>query len=835
MNRIPLLLLLLGLLHISFGLSGQNAALKGKITDESGTPLPFASIYIKGTSKGTTTNIEGRFELELKPGTYEVVFQYIGYQQLIQQVQVDENTDLTIVLKEEAVKLEEVVVRADAEDPAYAIIRKAIDKRKYYRDLVESYSCDVYIKGNIKILDAPEKIFGQEVGNLGGSLDSNRQGIIYLSESQSKLHYKKPNDYKEVMISSKVSGNDNGFGFNRAAEMDFNLYNSHSTLGRQIISPIASNALLYYRYRLVGTLYDEEGRLINKIELIPRRTEDPVYRGFIYIVEDLWNIQSIDVYLLSGSMKLPAFDTLFVKQIHVPVVKPETWRLFSQTIRFRAGIFGFRAGGDFTAVYSEYDLNKSFERGFFGNEIFKVNEGANEKTVEFWDSLRPIPLTQEESVDYVRKDSLQEIRRSKTYLDSIDEKSNKFKVWDLLFGYSYNNSYERRYFEMKSPLTTIQFNTVQGWNADLRFSYRSYFDEFNIRWFRIEPEVSYGFSDNRLRAKANFTYNFNRINNARLYLQGGVEAVQFNQSEPISPTLNTVYSLLSRDNFAKFYDKSFGKVIFGIEVVNGIRLTSGVEYSRRSPLVNNSDYSFFGDDDDTFQTNNPLFPELEGPSFVEHEGLILDLTLRLRYKQKYISYPNRRFNQGSSWPTLFVNYRKGIAALGSDINFDQISIRLVENYLALGLIGYMQFRVEAGTFLNQERIEFVDAKHFNGNQTIIGDPGSYLNSFMLLPYYEYSTGGDYVQAHYQHHFESFLLDKIPGIRKLGWSTVVGSSFLMSNDILTNDRRSWWELSAGFDQIGFGAFRLFRFDVVAAKPSDGDWQWGYLIGLRVPVD
>ena len=440
------------LLSILFSSVSIQAQIKGVVTDRDSLPLSFANVYVQGTTQGTTTNIDGEYSFELAPGKYNLVFQYVGYQQQIIPVQLGKKVlNLDVILETESVKLQEVVVRADAEDPAYAVIRKAIKKRPYYRNLVNSYECDVYIKGVQKLLDAPDKIFGQEIGDMGGSLDSNRQGIVYLSESQAKLYYQEPDQKKEIMISSKVSGNDNGFSFNRATLMDFNFYDNFMEIERNIISPIANNALSYYRYKLIGTLYDEDGHLINKIEVIPKRSQDPVFRGFIYIVEDLWNIQSTELILTGAAIKQPILDSLIVKQVHVPVREPDVWMQLSQSLDFNFGIFGFEIDGNFTGVFSNYQLDVKKEKKFFNNELFKVNEGANDKDLSYWDSIRPVPLTLEESNDYVKKDSLQEIWESREFRDSIDRKNNRFKVWDLLFGYQYNRSYKRTYFSIGSP------------------------------------------------------------------------------------------------------------------------------------------------------------------------------------------------------------------------------------------------------------------------------------------------------------------------------------------------------------------------------------------------
>ncbi|MFN7117214.1 MAG: DUF5686 and carboxypeptidase regulatory-like domain-containing protein [Saprospiraceae bacterium] len=809
----------------------STAQVNGIITDSKGEPLPFATVTVKGTSTGTTSNVNGKYQLDLKPGEYELVFQFIGYRQQTEKVRVNNTvTTLNVILQEQAVELGEVVIRANAEDPAYAVIRKAIEKRKYYRDQVEAYSCDVYLKGNIKFLDAPEKFMGRELGNLGGTLDSNRQGIVYLSESQSKLFFQQPDQYREEMISSKVSGNDNGFGFNSASDMDFNLYENTANYSREIVSPIAANALTYYRYRMIGTYLDEDGRTINKIEIIPRRDEDPVYRGTIYIVNDLWNVQSAELLLLKNSINQPALDSLYIRQVYVPVKEPDTWRIFSQTITFRAGVFGFKLGGTFTGIYSNYNITPNFDKKTFGNEVFKVVDGANKKSQEFWDTIRPIPLTEEEAVDYVKKDSLQEIRRSKPYLDSIDAKNNKFTIGDLFFGYSYNNSYKRRYFNINSPVTTVQFNTVQGWNADLNLTYRHDKDEDATRYWQARGALSYGFSDRRVRGTLGLTALLDQKTRTVLTLSGGIDAVQFNPANPISKTGNTIASLFYKDNYMKLYDKAFGRLNAQRELVNGVLFTGSIEYAQRSPLVNNSSFSWVKDENERYQSNDPLDPFNNAPAFSQSEALTLTANLRLRYKQKYITYPNRKLISGSDLPDLWLQYRKGINAFGSDVNYDLLSARIVENYISLGVIGNFNFTLEAGTFLNTNALQFMDFRHFNGNQIRVANPDTYNNSFLLLPYYTHSTASDYVQAHFQHNFDGWILNKIPLIRKLGFTEVFKAAFLY-----TPEQKEYLELGFGIDNIGFGVLRLLRVDVAWSRNNEGKWRNGVVFGLRVPID
>ena len=801
-----------------------NAQLTGKITNSKGEALSFASIYVQGTTNGTTSNLDGIYNFELSPGTYNVVYQYVGYKPEVVEIKIGSTTlNKDIVLAEESVNIQEIVVRADGEDPAYAIIRQAIAKRTYYKNLVDSYSCDVYIKGNQKLLDAPEKILGNEIGDLGGTLDSNRQGIIYLSESEAKLFYQKPDQKKEEMISSKVSGNDNGFSFNRASLMDFSFYENFTDLSRNIISPIANNALSYYRYKLLGTVFDENGHLINKIEVIPKRDEDPVYRGIIYIVEDLWNIQSVELMITGATVKQPILDTLVIKQVYVPVRDPDVWMLLSQSLSFKLGIFGFKIDGYFTGVYSNYDLDVQFDDKFFNNEIFKVNEGSNEKLLSYWDSIRPVPLTVEEEVDYVKKDSLEKIWESKEFMDSIDAKNNKFKIWSLLVGYQYNNSFEKTYFSVGSPLSTIGFNPVQGFYGNVDIVYRKFFDERSTRFIRINPKVQYGFSDHTWRADMSVAYNFSEVNFSKITVSGGLAITQFNDEKPISPFLNTQYALWDHKSFIKLYDKLFLKIKYQRELTNGIFFKGYIDYSQRKPLENTSEYSFLRKER-LYEPNDPLYPNDLDIPFEVHEALVLGLSFRIRFEQKFISYPQRKYIMGSKFPDLWIHYRKGIAAFGSDVDYDLLKIN-VEDELTMGLFGRSEINVEAGLFINDNRVQFVDYQHFNGNQTFIFSPSKALSSFLMLPYYEFSTTKPFVQVHYQHHFEGFLLDKIPLVRKAGLKTVMGASFLY-----TEEGKDYYEVSFGLENLGFGIVKIFRVDVVASFRNGNYLTTGFRLGV-----
>ncbi|HTK18904.1 MAG TPA: DUF5686 family protein, partial [Mucilaginibacter sp.] len=203
----PALLFLLSW-GIYFTAFAQKVTISGKITDQTGRAVPFASVYVKNTTNGASANSEGDYSLALQPGQYNLQFKAVGYKQETQHIDLEATTRLNITLSAEVYELKAVTINGNGEDPAYAIIRKAIKKRKAHLSEVKAYTCEVYIKGLQKLLSAPKKFMGFDIQKASKEigLDSNRRGIVYLSESESKLSFQYPGQLHEEMISSKFSG-----------------------------------------------------------------------------------------------------------------------------------------------------------------------------------------------------------------------------------------------------------------------------------------------------------------------------------------------------------------------------------------------------------------------------------------------------------------------------------------------------------------------------------------------------------------------------------------------------------------------------------------------------
>lgn len=807
------------------------AQIKGTITDLKGNPLPFVSVFEENTYTSTTSNEQGKYQLNVKEiGKNKITFQYLGFKTQKLTVTSDSKTlTLDVKLDEENFELNEVVINPK-DNPANAIIKSAIANKKSNSDKTARYTADFYSKGMFKIKDLPKKIMGMKVDigdEMASNLDSTGTGILYLSETISKISFEKPGKLKEKIIASKISGNNNGFSYNTATLSTYDFYDNTLEFNINLISPIADNAFNYYKYKLEGTFFDDNNQQINKIKVTPKRDKEPVFEGYIYIVDDSFAIYAVDLDIKGYRMKNEFTDVMNLKQSFSYNVKNKIWSKNAQTLSFNAGAFGVKFSGKFNYVYSNYEFPASFEKKTFGNEIVAFEADANKKDDAFWNQIRPIPLTIEESNDYIKKDSLQTIRKSQKYTDSVDAKNNKFKIWDVIMGYDYKNTFKKHSFEYKGllNLSSLSFNTVQGFNLDSGFSFKKWNEETGKNT-SISTTFNYGFSDERFRVTGQFSHRFNNINHATIWASGGTKTTQFNSAEPISNFVNSISSLFFKDNYMKLYNLEFAQINYGQDIANGINLNAKIGYEQRKPLFNTTDYSFFKRDD-IYTSNNPLAPnDFITPAFDQHHLFKTALTARINFGNKYISRPDGRYNfKNEKYPTVFLAFEKAFAASEKKYEFERIGAS-VQYDLSLNNKGVLGMNFRAGKFFNAENISFIDYRHFNGNQTHIGTSDRYLNVFNLMPYYTNSTNDSYFEMHLEHNDMGFITNKIPLINLLKSTMNLGF-----HSLAIPDRKPYTEFTVGLDNLGFGKFKIFRVDYVHSYQG-GIQQNGVVFGLKI---
>ncbi|MEI2737578.1 MAG: DUF5686 and carboxypeptidase regulatory-like domain-containing protein [Chitinophagaceae bacterium] len=810
------------LFALSFSLQAvYSQKVKGIVTDNSGKVLPFASVFIKENNKGTNANSEGKYSLKLEPGQYTLVCQYVGYKKDERKITLakDEDLEINFILVLQEMTLSEVVVK-NGEDPAYQIIKNTIKKKEYYEKQQDKFECEVYTKGQMRIRNHPDKFFGRKVDFEDG--DTSRQKMLYLSETVSKYSVDKPNKEKIEVISSKVSGQSDGFGL--SAPRIFSVYANNVFIGnnlnpRGFVSPIAENALKFYKYKLEGS-YFEDGREISHIKIIPKRSYEPLFSGYIDIVADEWRIHSVQL-LLTKSSQMELLDTLRLEQLYRPLSK-DVWYISSQVIYPAVKMFGFDAYGSFINIYSGFNAEPVFEKKSFGNTVLKYTDSANKRTEEYWDKTRPVLLMTDEVRDYKRKDSLALARKDPHYMDSLQKIRNKITMMNvLLLGQSFQSERKRSSVNFSSLFEMVSFNPAEGLVVNPGFTLLKRLDTTSSgrRSISIAPNFRYGFTNRHFNPNLTIGYTFGKKYATVITLSGGKRVFQFNNNSPIGERGNTLSCLQSEENRIKSYEATYFRGSVRRGVGDGFSVVAGFQYQDRRPLDNRTNYTWRNKADKEYTPNYPN--EIMTGNISPHKVFTALVGLSWQPGARYIELPDRKINIGSKYPVFSFRYIQGFKNIfGSDASFSKWGLGIYDD-INFRLQGKLRYRLGIGGFIDTgSNLQVPDYNHFNGNISTLAT--EYLNSFQLLPIYQFSnTSRFYALAHIEHNFNGFLTNKIPGIKKLNLYLVAGG-----NGFYINSNKNYYEFFVGVDNI----FKQFRVDFVQSYLNGKAWQNGFRIGF-----
>ena len=135
---------------IFFGFLSVSLAqyvIKGKVTDiETGDPIPFASVILKGTKVGITTDFEGNYTISTSVKADSLQVSYVGYISQSKPVVYSQSILINFQLVPSTFNLSEFVFES-GENPAFPIIRKAVEmKEKFDKRNLTAYESENYTK-----------------------------------------------------------------------------------------------------------------------------------------------------------------------------------------------------------------------------------------------------------------------------------------------------------------------------------------------------------------------------------------------------------------------------------------------------------------------------------------------------------------------------------------------------------------------------------------------------------------------------------------------------------------------------------------------------------------
>ena len=770
--------------------SGQS--LEGNVINEQAEPIPFVNIYVRQLGSGTTTDDNGYFFLTMTPGEYDIVISSIGYETKNAKVLIDGNETMNFELSGSDYELEEVTIKASKKDPAYEIIQNVIKNKKKYQSQIETFKCEVYVKAleeieiDKKEKKGKEKKKDKEKNDVEKLSDPNydpfaeaeskkaaEMAKINLLEMQLTLNFQAPENYKEERTAYKVYGSKDGLYIPRFADADFDFYDNLVVMREitetPIVSPVSRTAIISYKYKLMSS--EQEGdQLVHKIRVTPRKSGNSTVKGYIYVNDELWNINRIDVDLNKGSMKL--FDELNI-QLKYSEIEEGIWIPTEQQLSYFTKVGKKqRYDGVTTLSYSDIELNYEFPKKFFGAEVSSITQEAYDRDSTYWNNNRPVALTQKETKLVLYKDSLETIYNSKEYKDSIQADFNKVELMEIFWeGMGWSNHEKKQTIFVTSLPQMINFDIVGGF----RFGpWTQYFRRFeNGQTYRTSNNFSIGQKNQDVTGRTYHNFRYDPFKLADIN-------VVFDRSYR---TINPDDAILNYLRSVNYYQRTNVGIGHRREFFNGFYLFTGADWSNRSDIDHLDQITFF---DELFESGEPI-------DFQEYNTFITNIRLSYTPFQKYSREKDRKVILGSKWPTFEFQYQKGWKdVLTSAVDFDYLQFEIYQDII-LGVFGNSKYTIKVGDFTNTKELPFLDIKRFRQSDPLIFlEP---LDYFQVLDT-SLVTSSPFVEFHYIHHFNGALVNNIPLVKKTRIGVVAGGGFLIESE---NDYRHQ-EIFLGLDRI-----------------------------------
>jgi hypothetical protein len=446
------------------------------------------------------------------------------------------------------------------------------------------------------------------------------------------------------------------------------------------------------------------------------------------------------------------------------------------------------------ALFSNYNFKPTFSNKFFNTELAVTEKEAYEKDTSFWSNTRPATLSEEERKFIIAKDSIRDYQNRKEYLDSVDKIFNKITFLKVAwFGIDHRNRNLRYQWTIGSLATLIQPVFIAGPRITPSFDYfKKWKDERTLDSY---TRISYGFLNGDWKGDSWWKYKFNpfHLGYIRAAINHDFDAIR---------TYDAITQVYKRENFI---ESTKLRVSFEYELINGLYFSVDGEFSERRSL---DGYKFVTLFDNSLPNNDPL-------AFSTYQAYVSNLSFSYVPKQKFMREPYRKVILGSAWPTFSAYYQTGIPRLfGSDVNFQYLQLEIAQTF-KIGTIGTSNYRLAGGKFLTSEIVRDPDFKYQRRSDPIwFSNP---LYSFQGLDT-TLPSKNLILEAHFVHHDNGAILNKIPFMKKTRIGMMAGAGALWVKE----QNYQHYELLAGLERNFKLSRRRLRIGIYGVL-SDGNFS------------
>ncbi len=746
------------LILFSFGflaakIKAQEYVLKGRVTNVKLEPLAYVSVNIKELQKGTTTDKDGNFAIQLEAGKYDIAITMLGYKRQVLTLAFTNNYHLNIILLEDDGQLlGEVAVKAKSKDRAEEYVRNVIRNKEKVMTAAESYSCNLYIKAidESTFLKVKKKKDSINVGN--NSFNQMNMAEVYL-----KVDYTYPNKIKEERTGIKVRGNKDGLFYLTTTDGDFNFYKNLVDLPAlakiPMLSPISYSGLVAYKYKTINTR-KQNGRTIFTIKVTPTKLGNALVSGQMDIMDSAWVVLNTEFEL--PKFHLVEYDYFLVKQQYEFVMQ-KAWMPIRQEFTYVTKAGKSKQSGKTIAVFDSYKMDTLFAKKHFSTEVSITTQEAYQRDTAFWKTVRKEPLTAAEIQFINYRDSIVRAHNTITYLDSVEKYNNKITLKKIFVDGIVNYNWRKKR-QMIFPTIPDFYQPIQFGGARVATHFFLSKIYKNKKSITLNTEFSYGLRNKDMQGYVGFSKLYNPFNRGTYFVSVGRSFGQIFEND----------AWINQIKRSNVYLKEGVELSHSVELLNGLVLRNRFEITGRKSVAgyktNDKIDSLLG----SALTNNVAV------SFPSYNAFYNTIGLDYTPRQKYIREPQEKIILGSKWPTFSVTWRKGVKGfLNSVIDFDYLEFGISQK-IKMGLAGEGNYSFVSGSFISKKDLRLVDYKFLRQ-----GDPFLFSNptkTFQALDS-SFPIFKRFYEGHYLHQFHGAILNKIPFLKKLNLLEVAGGGIL----------------------------------------------------------
>ncbi len=745
--------------------SEKLTRIRGTVIDkETKEPLPFVAVAFPGTSIGTTTDFDGKYELSTQWATESLEISFIGYTSSVVPVKLGEKQVIDIELESEAITLDaDIVVKAKKKryrkknNPAVALMRKVIaQKDDNSLSRYDHYEFDKYEKVELDINNITDKFRARKafkkfqfVFDYVDTSEVNGKPYlpIFLQEINAKVYYSKEKnkkrEYRNAIKATKLENHLDEESVTTIMDYlydDVDMYGNKTILmGNEFTMPLSALALDFYRFYIIDTI-EYQGKQAIDMAFIPKVKGNFGFNGNLYIALD-------STYQLL-KVKMGVVDDINLNFVQDLLIEQEfkegpdgKYNVAKEKIIVDYNLTkkGIGAFGKRTAEYTNHIFNEPREDKIYDVPEFVIEQdGARKVKDDYWETNRPTALSEKEAGVYQMIDTLKQVPAFKRALNIVSF---------LATGYTPVGKFD------VGPINSFYGgNVVEGFRV--RFGGRT-----NIKFhpkLALDAYLAYGFRDKEFKGafKALWSFNGNSEENPKHYIEGGyTRETKFPGLKVDFISEDNVFLAIGRRGVAdRLLLYSSARLDYYKETRSNLTFNATIERLRQSPIGRL-----------TFD-----FTDSNG----EPQSLDAIRTTEIGFNFRWA--PNADYFQGkiNRYPIFnkhpifqFSYYGAPRGVLGSDYSYHQLRFGVFKK-IHLAFLGFTNVDFEIGKIFGSD-LPYTLLHIPRANQSYLYQ----IRSFNMMNFLEFASD-QYIKVNFRHYFNGFIFNRIPLFKKLKLREVV---------------------------------------------------------------